>query len=304
MRRIITTAALAAALAVPGAAAQAVPSDVEDLIVGLDFTIEVQAPAGMAGRAPVFATPSHAAPPITTLSPSTFYPASPQVVEGVGDANFYHLVEIDEGTVGFINAEAVQTYRTASIDPATLTEPATATRAEVVYAAAVQDVRQGLYGEEEVGELRAGDAVQAAAEVDRLFKGMLPVRTSDGTAGWVSEDAIALDADDEPAEPDEEGTATEPAEDRETEEPAGDAEPVTEAPPAAEPEPAEGSSSLPVGLLVGLGAGVLVVGGLAVVRARSRSQRTARTEPAVEELTYDDEDDDIEELIYDMEDEK
>lgn len=307
MRRIITTAALAAALLVPGSlSASADAPDVEDVIDGLDFTIEVQAPAGMAGRAPVFAAPSHAAPPITALNPETFYPASPQVVEGVGDANLYHAVEVSEKLTGFINAEAVQTYRSGPIDAATLTEPATATRAEVVYAAAVQDVRQGLYGEGEDGELREGDAVHTASDVDRLFEGMLPVRTSDGMVGWVSEGAIALDTDDEPVEPDREGTTTEPAEGPEPEEPAGDAEPVTEAPhAAADTEPAERSDPLPVGLLVGLGAGVLVVGGLAVARARSRSQRAASTEPAVEDLTYDDGDDAIEELVYeDMEDDR
>src|SRR5690606_9659165 len=76
VRRTITTIALAAALLVPGSlAASADAPDVD----GLDFTIEVRAPAGIAGRAPVFAAPSHAAPPITTLNPETFYPASPQV---------------------------------------------------------------------------------------------------------------------------------------------------------------------------------------------------------------------------------
>src|SRR5690606_24335383 len=129
------------------------------------------------------------------------------------------------------------------------TEPAVAGRTEVIYAAAVQDVRQGLYGEGEVGELREGDTVHTASDVDRLFEGMLPVRTSDdGVVGWVSEGAIALDADEEPAEPDREGTTTEPAEGPGPEEPAGDAERVTEAPPAADPVPAGGSDSIPVGL--------------------------------------------------------
>lgn len=296
MRRIVTTAALAAALLAPGSlAASADAPDVEDLIDGLAFTIEVQAPAGITGRAPVFAAPSHAAPPITALNPETFYPASPQVVEGIGDANLYHAVQVDEKLAGFINAEAVQTYRTAPIDPATLTESAVAGRTEVIYAVAVQDVRHGLYGEEEVGELRKGDRVRTASEVDRLFEGMRPVvRTSDGMVGWVSaEGAIALDTD-------EEGTTAESAEDPETE------EPVTEAPPAAEPEPAEGSSSLPVGLLVGMGAGVLAVSGL-VARARGRSRHAASktaAEDDIEELTYDDGDDAVEELTYDMEDEK
>lgn len=309
MRHIIATAALAALL-VPGAAAQAVPSadEVEALIEDLPLDVEIATHehAGVWGMGGVRPVPNVDVPPTTSLTPGTFYPASSELIDGVGDANLYHLVEVDEGTVGFINAEAVRTYRTASIDPATLTEPATATRAEVVYAAAVQDVRQGLYGEGEDGELREGDAVHTASDVDRLFEGMLPVRTSDGMVGWVSEGAIALDTDDEPVEPDREGTTTEPAEGPEPEEPAGDAEPVTEAPhAAADTEPAERSDPLPVGLLVGLGAGVLVVGGLAVARARSRSQRAASTEPAVEDLTYDDGDDAIEELVYeDMEDDR
>lgn len=296
MRRL-TTIALAAALLVPGSlSASADSPDVEDVIDGLalDIQIATSEHAGAWGMGGVRPAPNVNVPPTVTLTPGEFYPASSELIDGVGSGNVYHLVEVDD-TLGFVLAMDVHTYRSGFIDPATLTEPATVTRAEAIYEVAIHDLDDGLYGEGKAGQVRAGEQVHSTAEPVPHFGGMTLVRTVDGTVGWVSSGAIELGiATDDVEKP----RDAAPSEDPETEEPAGD----TEAPPAATSGSAEDDDSLPVGLLVGLGAGVLVVGGLVVARARGRSQRAASTEPAAEELTYDDGDDDIEDLVYEEDD--
>lgn len=275
----------------------------------------------------LLAEPALGSPEVAELVAGEVYQARSEVTPGANGWGFHELAVGDvtgyalEGTVAIIPAPE---------DPASedLTKRALVISGGPVHAYPHPDAAP-------VAQVGTGDTVYTdpsnVVEVSRFLstETLIPAETTDGTIGWLPENSVQItgerDEDDvsepaeEPAEDEtSEPTTEDPAADEATDEP-GDDSPVPVDEEGDSETDGAGSEAFTVlgreltdPVLLGAAAGALLIvalgwaalrrrgGGRGAGAAASVPVTAPVVEPEIEELVYDDGEDDVEELVYDV----